>query len=116
MFIYVMPPPPPRELQALIDSTSDPSSPFHIAHALHSTDTTVYSAPSTTEPDSKKRKLDSGTGINGTSALPGNDTQHAKHPGLMKANKHMVEIHEQLKRECEVLAELCVSIDLASLV
>ena len=98
-----------RELQELIDSTSDVASPFHISHAAPSTDTPVYPAPAAPELDSKKRKLDSGVSVNGVSSGHGNSLQHAKHPGLMTSNKHTSAVHDQLKRECEILADLCVS-------
>ena len=98
----------PSELQKLIDSTYDHNSPFHLSHAPKSTDITVYPAPApSSEPEPKKRKLDSGDAVNG---IPHIDLKHAKHPGQMVSNKHIVALHEQLKRECETLAELCVSI------
>ena len=101
-----------REIQKLIDSTYDASSPFHISNAHRATDVTVYPTPTpASEPESKKRKLDTGDAVNGittSNATVANDARHAKHPGLMLSNKHTVAIHEQLKRECEILAELCV--------
>ena len=97
-----------RELQELIDSTSESSSPFHLSHAAPSTDTTVYPPPALGGPETKKRKLDSGAPANGVVSGQMNDAQHAKHPGMMTSNKHTIAIHERLKRECETLAELCV--------
>ncbi|KAI0363745.1 proteasome activator pa28 REG alpha/beta subunit [Pilatotrama ljubarskyi] len=94
----------------LIDSTSQPTSPFHLSHAPLSTDATVYPPPSTSaEPEAKKRKLESG-GANGVSTS--NDASHAKHPGKMLSNKHTMALHEHLKRECEELADLCDKVKL----
>ncbi|KAI0714975.1 proteasome activator pa28 REG alpha/beta subunit [Earliella scabrosa] len=105
------------EIQKLIDSTYDASSPFHISNAHRATDVTVYPTPTpASEPESKKRKLDTGDAVNGittSNATVANDARHAKHPGLMLSNKHTVAIHEQLKRECEILAELCLWINLS---
>ncbi|KAI0660634.1 proteasome activator pa28, REG alpha/beta subunit [Cubamyces menziesii] len=100
------------DLQKLIDSSSQTTSPFNLSHAPHFTDTTVYPPHSaaSSEPEAKKRKLDSGDGVNGVT--PSNDISHAKHPGKMVANKHTINLHEQLKRECEVLAELCDKVKL----
>ncbi|KAH9913337.1 proteasome activator pa28 REG alpha/beta subunit [Epithele typhae] len=102
----------PKKLQDFVDSTSNPQSPFHLSNASHSTDATVYPTPSTTEPDSKKRKLDSGAVKNGVAACSSNDIQHAKHPGMMLSNKHMIAVHETLKRECEILVDLCDKVKL----
>ncbi|KAI0756327.1 proteasome activator pa28 [Daedaleopsis nitida] len=103
-------------MQQLIDSTREPSSPFHSSHSPHTTDATVYPTPTPpSEPESKKRKLDSGDAVNGASssnATASNDAHHAKHPGHMLSNKHNVAIHEQLKQECETLAELCDKVKL----
>ncbi|KAI0673701.1 proteasome activator pa28 REG alpha/beta subunit [Trametes maxima] len=96
----------------VIESTYQMDSPFHPSHAATITDATVYPPPSggPTEPEAKKRKLDSGHGVNGVTTL--NDDSHAKHPGKMVGNKHTAAVHEQLKRECEVLAELCDKVKL----
>ncbi|EMD41836.1 hypothetical protein CERSUDRAFT_120763 [Gelatoporia subvermispora B] len=100
------------ELQALIDSTIHPSSPFHPSHAANFTDTTVYPPPSyladSEGSETKKRKLDSDESVNGvTSGVSAtNDTRNARYPNLMHANKHIVKVHELMKRECEQLAEL----------
>ncbi|KAI8995292.1 proteasome activator pa28 REG alpha/beta subunit [Trametes punicea] len=99
------------DLQKLIDSTSELSSPFHLSHAAPSTDATVYSPPSTSsEPEPKKRKLDSGEAVNGVKAL--SDASHAKNAGKMVSNQHTVDLHERLKREFEVLADLCDKVKL----
>ncbi|KAI0639981.1 proteasome activator pa28 REG alpha/beta subunit [Trametes polyzona] len=98
-------------LQKLIDSTAETTSPFHLSSASPSTDTTVYPPPSApAEPESKKRKLDHGEAVNGISSS--NDTSHAKNPSKMVGNKHTAALHEQLKRECEALAELCDKVKL----
>lgn len=103
------------ELQALIDSTSSPSSIFHTSNISKFTDTTVYSPPaqsSSDEPEPKKRKLN-GESSNalpaGSGVTLGNDTTKAVYPSLMVSNPHLKKVHETMKRECEQLAELCVS-------
>ncbi|KAJ2986932.1 hypothetical protein NUW54_g9575 [Trametes sanguinea] len=99
------------DLQKLIDSTAQSTSPFNLSQAAHFTDVTVYSAPtSSPEPEAKKRKLDSGESVNGIAAP--SDTTHAKNPGKMVSNKHTVDLHEQLKREFEILANLCDKVKL----
>ncbi|KAI0652425.1 proteasome activator pa28, REG alpha/beta subunit [Trametes meyenii] len=100
------------DLQRLIESTYQTDSPFHPSHVANVTDATVYPRPSpgSAEPEAKKRKLDSGHGVNGVTTL--NDDSHAKHPGKMVGNKHTAAVHEQLKRECELLAELCDKVKL----
>lgn len=94
------------ELQKLIKSTSSPSSPFHQSHAAGSTDAIVHPPPnasnSIAEPDKKKRKREAGE--NNDHVL--NDTQHARFPNLFHANKHIVSVHEMVKRECEQLIDL----------
>ncbi|PIL31421.1 hypothetical protein GSI_06122 [Ganoderma sinense ZZ0214-1] len=103
-------PPQVLELHKLIESSYDPSSPFHLSHASQTTDTIVYPAPSpSTEPESKKRKLDSGDAVNG---IVHTETKDAKNPSLMLANKHIMALHEQLKKECQTLAELCDKVKL----
>ena len=99
----------PSELQKLIESTYDTGSPFHLSNAPKTTDSTVYPAPAPApapEPEPKKRKLDRGDAVNG---IIHNETKHAKNPSLMVANKHIGALHEQLKKECQTLSELCVS-------
>ncbi len=98
-----------RDIQKLIDSTFDTSSPFHLSNASRTTDFTVYPAPtSSAEHESKKRKLDTGDAVNGAGVTATPDYRHVKNPAHMVSNKHNIAIHEQLKRECEILAELCV--------
>ncbi|KAI1793163.1 proteasome activator pa28 REG alpha/beta subunit [Ganoderma leucocontextum] len=85
-------------------------SPFHISHAPKTTDSTVYPTPvPSAEPEPKKRKLDSGDAVNG---IIHTETKHAKNPSAMVANKHIGALHEQLKRECQTLAELCDKVKL----
>ncbi|TFY64281.1 hypothetical protein EVJ58_g2732 [Rhodofomes roseus] len=105
------------ELQQFIDSTNDPSSPFHMSHAAESTDTTVYPPPNSAEdgPDVKKRKLHS-SDANGAVSTAGltilNDTRHAVYPNLVAANQHLDKVHALVKKECEQLADLCDKVKL----
>src|ERR1700722_15282794 len=103
-----------RELQQLIDSTSEPDSPFHLSHASTTTDPTVYppplpSSPLSDEPQSKKRKASA----DGTCCTPpsgvASDTQCARFPHVVLANQHITEVHRTVKKECEQLADLSVS-------
>jgi proteasome activator subunit 3 (PA28 gamma) len=99
------------ELTKLIESTSTPESPFHISHASSSTDATVYPAPCSSvsdEPEAKKRKRNG----DGSTTPTTNDTQHARYPSLILANKHMSRAHQDVKKECEQLAELCDKVKL----
>jgi len=93
------------ELQKLIKSTSLPSSPFHQSHAAGSTDVTVHPPPSashsTEEPDKKKRKREAAE----TNDRVLSDTQHARFPNLFHTNKHLVTVHEMVKKECEQIIE-----------
>ncbi|OJT04478.1 Proteasome activator complex subunit 3 [Trametes pubescens] len=99
------------ELDKLIESTRETTSPFHLSNASHITDTAVYVQPSASaQPETKKRKLGSGEAANGTSTL--DDASYAKYPGKMVGNKHTAALHEQLKRECEILAENCDKVKL----
>ncbi|KAI0257022.1 proteasome activator pa28 REG alpha/beta subunit [Lactifluus subvellereus] len=90
----------------LIKSTSSSSSPFHQSHAAGSTDVTVYPPPissnSTGEPDKKKRKRE----VEETNDHVLSDTQHARFPNLFHTNKHLLSVHETLKKECEQLIDL----------
>ncbi|KAH8992487.1 proteasome activator pa28 REG alpha/beta subunit [Lactarius akahatsu] len=94
------------ELQNLITSTSSPSSPFHQSHATEFTDLKVYPPPSTSnsagESDKKKRKRE----VEETNSHESSDTQHARFPNVFHANRHIVSVHETLKKECEQLIEL----------
>ncbi|CCL98076.1 uncharacterized protein FIBRA_00070 [Fibroporia radiculosa] len=103
---------PVAELQELIDSALSLSSPFNIAHAATATDVTVYPPPGppSEEPESKKRKLNAEGSVNGTASsgiTSVNDTQHARLPNLMLANKHIETVYSILKKECEQLADVC---------
>ena len=102
-----------RELQQLIDSTNDESSPFHISHAANSTNPTVHPPPTLAEegPDVKKRKLHSNdtNGVLTTGLTLSNDVRHAVYPNLVTANQHIDKVHAIVKKECEQLADSCVS-------
>lgn len=80
-----------------------------MSHAAISTDPTIYPPPDTThlsdEPDTKKRKLSDG-GIG--PSFGGNDVQNARFPNLVTRNKHLDEVHQIVKGECEQLADHCV--------
>jgi len=103
------------ELTTLVDSTSNPDSPFHLSHALSSTDATVYPPPTSAvvsdEPDSKKRKRN-GDGSTASSVPVPNDLQHARYPNLLLANKHTSQVHEEVKKECSQLGEYCDKVKL----
>ncbi|KAJ7161344.1 proteasome activator pa28 REG alpha/beta subunit [Mycena crocata] len=95
-------------LQELIQSTSDPISPYHRDQTAATTDANVYPAPESSEsagdrPQLKKRKTNDGS-------LPAgdliNDTQYARLPSLVNSNKHMGDLHATMKRECEELIAL----------
>ncbi|KAI0003791.1 proteasome activator pa28 REG alpha/beta subunit [Russula compacta] len=92
----------------LIKSTSSTSSPFHQSHAAKSTDVTVHPPPNVSssngEPDQKKRKREAGAGDINDQVL--SDTQHGRFPNLFHENKHLVSVHQTLKKECEQLIEL----------
>jgi hypothetical protein len=102
----------PRELQLLIESTSSPDSPFHLSHASKSTDVTVYPSPSSEEPAAKRQKLSPEAAVarNGM-----NNTDYSGIPNLVLANKHVDTVHMVVKRECEQLADLCVSGEIVDL-
>lgn len=93
------------DLQALIDESSDPSSPFNVVHASSSTDTTVYPTTSTSEQpkETKKRKA-----IDGVALPTSKSTENAQYDGTMYSNKHIDKMHEIIKKEAEELAQLCV--------
>ncbi|GBE77412.1 proteasome activator pa28 REG alpha/beta subunit [Sparassis latifolia] len=99
--------------QQLIDSTSEPSSPFHPSHATNFTDVTIYPPPAMEEHEQKKRKLNPDANLNGPSSSgPSNDVRHARYPNLVLANKHTINLHDILKKECEELAESCDKVKL----
>ncbi|KAJ6520056.1 proteasome activator pa28 REG alpha beta subunit [Mycena sanguinolenta] len=91
------------ELQDKIKSAALPGSLYH--HST-TTDATVYPGPESSqvnaEPQSKKRKMDDGS----QASVATNDTQHARFPSIVHANKHMGTLHATLKRECEELVSL----------
>lgn len=96
-----------RELQDVLQSTSLPGSPYHPDVTSTTTDATVYPAPASQangeQPQSKKRKMDDDSAASGAVT---NDTQYARLPNLVHANKHLVDLHATLKRECEELVTL----------
>lgn len=99
------------ELQALIESASSPSSPFHSSHASSSTDPTVYPPPTSEAdgPDSKKRKLTDGVANGATHNLTtSNVTEGARYVNRVTANKHITQVHEIVKKQCEELADSIV--------
>ncbi|KDQ63335.1 hypothetical protein JAAARDRAFT_374986 [Jaapia argillacea MUCL 33604] len=101
------------ELHQFIESTSTTTSPFNLLHSSTFTDTTVYPRPSgSEEPEIKKRKrVVDGSGVpNGAGIVK--DIENARYPNLVLANKHMAKIHEDVKRECEQLADNCDKVKL----
>ncbi|KAF7303275.1 PA28-beta domain-containing protein [Mycena kentingensis (nom. inval.)] len=93
------------ELQKLIESTKDPKSPYHPEHIGTLTDATVYPPPPPPTQNgktSKKRKLEDGAELSNTVS----DTQHARYPETVYANKHLPQLHSVLKKECEDLIAL----------
>ncbi|KAI5121145.1 hypothetical protein M0805_007143 [Coniferiporia weirii] len=87
----------------LIDASSDPSSPFHLAHASSSTDPIVYPDPSREQrQESKKRKTADGDGM-----AIANATEGAHYTEHVHSNKHIEKVHACIKKECEELALLC---------
>ena len=92
-------------MQDMIDASADPSSPFHLSHALTSTDVTVYPDPlKDHRQDSKKRKMS-----DGESGLIASTTENARYAEAVHANKHIEKVHSILKKECDELARFCVS-------
>lgn len=66
---------------------------------------TVHPPPNGSgEPDKKKRKREAGEATDHVLS----DTQHARFPNVFHANKHLVAVHETLKKEYEQLIELTV--------
>ncbi|KAJ7070814.1 proteasome activator pa28 REG alpha/beta subunit [Mycena amicta] len=94
-------------LQDLIQTTNDPSSPYHPSHAVSLTDPTVYPAPRPNgdSPNAKKRKMDDGISAS-------SDTQYARYPNIVHASAHLPQLHAILKRECEDLITLTDKIKL----
>jgi proteasome activator subunit 3 (PA28 gamma) len=94
----------------MIQTTSNPNSPFHIPS---STDTTIYPPPTpisddvTYEANVKKRKrLSEGGGSEHARVL--NDSTGARSPQLVHSNSHILNVHEIIKRQCEDLVTLTV--------
>ncbi|KAH7930507.1 proteasome activator pa28, REG alpha/beta subunit [Leucogyrophana mollusca] len=97
------------ELSALIDSTIQPDSPYHISHASSFTDATVYPPPSSTgadEPDKKRKR-----GTDRSVSLP-HSSDNARYPNHMLANQHIIKLHDTVKRECSQLADSCDKVKL----
>ncbi|KAJ7751255.1 proteasome activator pa28 REG alpha/beta subunit [Mycena maculata] len=108
--VFVIFPTKILELQELIQSTSVSSSPYHRDQTATTTDTMVYSPPELTQrngdqPQLKKRKTDDGSPVP-ADLTSTNDMQYARLPSLVLANKHMINLHSTLKRECEELVAL----------
>ena len=76
-----------RELNSIIESTQDASSPFHESHFYQTTDATVYAPPSS--PDAKKRKH-SEDDLDGIFVR--NDMSNARLPNLVLANQHVKQV------------------------
>ncbi|RDB28483.1 Proteasome activator complex subunit 3 [Hypsizygus marmoreus] len=96
------------ELHKLVETTLETDSPFHISHAVMSTDTTIYLQEDTSPggPIHKKRKRDDDTSeLDKTSSTVHHDPHYAKFAGRILANKHMSQnIHGIIKNECAQLA------------
>ena len=103
-------------LQNILENSSESSSPYNLSNAQNPsfTDTQVYPSPSSdVGSDRKKRKRDE-DGEDENSSLV-NGSSHPRYPSLVHANKHLLPIHEQMKRECEDLIKLCVRVFLGCL-
>jgi hypothetical protein len=109
-----------RELHRFTQNTLNPDSSFHVSHTQSEdfTDATVYPSPSDppSGPQLKKRKRDlNGADPTSTSlSIPSatNDSQFARLPSHMLANKHMSQhVHQIVKRECEQLVTMVVRIE-----
>jgi hypothetical protein len=97
-----------REFTELIESTSNPDSPYHPSRADKPgfADTEIHEAPSSETIISKKRKLDDATedkssASASTMALP-------KFREFISSNKHNYGLYQNLKKHVEELAEYCV--------
>nr|GAT48435.1 predicted protein [Mycena chlorophos] len=102
------------KLHEIVESTNDPSSPYHASHLTTLTDPTVYPPPhaQTTNGESgKKRKLSIDESISVASDL-GDAGKQAQYLNLVRANAHIPQLHETLKRECEDLVTLTDKIKL----
>lgn len=94
------------ELNKLLRSMDDPTSPFHRSHASTSTDAAVYPPPAESPNDvtsAKKRKLAEGE----LPVVQANDFLHPRYPELVKGNTLLTQtLHKRLKEECETLTKL----------
>ncbi|KAF4604985.1 hypothetical protein EYR40_003768 [Pleurotus pulmonarius] len=88
---------------------SNVDSPFNMSHAKK-TDTTVYPPPSHLDAEDshtkKRRRTADGSPENGDM----HHTPHPKYPDLVHSNEHISLLHETVKKECDQLADLSVSI------
>ncbi|KAM6498494.1 Proteasome activator pa28 [Amanita muscaria] len=102
---------PARELSSLLETTSNPDSPFHPSHAPSFTDATVYTQPGTKseEPTTKKRKIN---GDGDVDASTSNDTRFSRLPSRVRGNNHVVRVHETVKKECQQLVSFIDQIKL----
>ncbi|KAH7914771.1 proteasome activator pa28 REG alpha beta subunit [Hygrophoropsis aurantiaca] len=100
------------ELSALIDSTGTSDSPYHISHGSLSTDAVVYPPPSSSlevdEPDKKRKRTIDGSALSSNS----NDLQSPRYSNRMRANQHIIKLHDSLKTECSELADSCDKVKL----
>ncbi|KAF8349700.1 proteasome activator pa28 REG alpha beta subunit [Amanita rubescens] len=100
------------QLSELLDTTSNPDSPFHLSHASSFTDVNVYpcTQPALDEPSQKKRKLNDTSDSDEEASRPNtstmNDFQYARLSGQVRANHHIVKLHEIVKKECDQLIGL----------
>lgn len=74
------------------------------------TDTTVYPPPSHSDAEDshtkKRRRTADGSVENGDVHY----TPHPKYPDVIHSNEHISSLHEIVKKECDQLADLSVSI------
>lgn len=95
---------------------ANPASPLNMSHATSHTDSSIYPPPaeflSSTEPETKKRKLTDG-GVNGSAAAAhtaDNVVGSARFTNSMHANAHLAQVFAILRKECEELADSIVSL------
>lgn len=99
-----------RDLQGILNSVNSPSSIYNISHATTSTDPTVYPEPSGQDELEKKKRKRLDTDGNDVEFTRPQSTQYARLPNLIHANKHIVEVHKSIKKECEDMVMLVVSL------